>query len=142
MTRAEPTFSRTIAAAASATGLSGLVVTIRECIRSPTVKGPRVGSATFADFKQLRLVAPRPRPGELFGQQPPQRTRPRGQLRPPHPEQLEGRLVKLGVRLLRGYRVDVKSSSWCIRSRNRSAIAIDPITSRGSCGAAKQYQLE
>ena len=30
MTRAEPTFSRTIAAAASATGLSGLVDTIRE----------------------------------------------------------------------------------------------------------------
>jgi hypothetical protein len=37
MTRAEPTFSRTIAAAAWATGLSGEVDTIRECIRSRTV---------------------------------------------------------------------------------------------------------
>ena len=72
MTRAEPTFSRTIAAAASATGLSGLVVTIRECTRSPTVKGRRAGSATFADFEQLRLVVRRRRPGEFFGQQPPQ----------------------------------------------------------------------
>jgi hypothetical protein len=56
MTRAEPTFSRTIAAAASATGLSGLVDTIRECIRSPTVNGRRAVSATFADFEQLGLV--------------------------------------------------------------------------------------
>ena len=53
MTSAEPTFSRTISAAASATGLSGLVDIIRACIRSPTVKGRRAASATFADFKQL-----------------------------------------------------------------------------------------
>src|SRR5713226_3480419 len=105
MTRAEPTFSRTISAAASATGVSGLVDTIRECIRSPTVKTRRLASATFADLIELGVVVRGGWPGELFGQQPPQRTRPRGQLRPPHPEQLEGRLVKLGVRLLRRYRV-------------------------------------
>src|SRR2546426_12760914 len=76
MTRAEPTFSRTIAAAASATGLSGLVDTIRACIRSPTVNGRRAVSATFADFEQFGVVVRSRRPGELFGQQPPERARP------------------------------------------------------------------
>src|SRR5712691_630779 len=135
MTRAEPTFSRTISAAASATGLSGLVVTIRECIRSPTVKGRRVASATFADFEQLRLVVRRRRPGELFRQQPPQRTRPGGQLRPPHPEQLEGRLVKLGVRLLRGYRVG-EILKLMHEVEETIGAAIHSITSRGSRGPA------
>jgi hypothetical protein len=59
MTSADPTFSRTIAAAASATGLSGLVDTIRECIRSPTVKGRRALSATFAYFEQLGFIVRR-----------------------------------------------------------------------------------
>src|SRR5262249_18343773 len=86
MTRAEPTFSRTIAAAAPATGLSGPVHTIRGCLRSPTVKGRRAASAPFADFERLGLVGRSRRPGELLGQQPPQRARPLGQLRPPHPE--------------------------------------------------------
>src|SRR5258707_14561488 len=76
MTRAEPTFSRTIAAAASATGLSGLVDTIRACIRSPTVRGRRGVAAPFTDLIHLGLVVRGPRPRELFGKQPPQRTRP------------------------------------------------------------------
>src|SRR5581483_4694158 len=100
MTRSDPTLSRTIPAAASATGLSGPVDTTRACIRSPTVRDRRAVSATFADFVQLGFVVRRRRAGKFLGQQPPQGARPRGQLRPPHPEQLEGRLVKLGVRLL------------------------------------------
>src|SRR5438270_795856 len=133
MTRAEPTFSRTISAAASATGLSGLVDTIRECIRSPTVRGRRAVSATFADFEQLGLVVRGRRPGELFGEQPPQRARPLGQLRPPHPEQLEGRLVKLGVRLLRRYRVG-EILELVHQVEETVSAAIHSITSRGSRG--------
>ena len=53
ITRADPTFSRTIAAAASATGESGGVVdTGRACVRSPTVRARRPTSATFADFEK------------------------------------------------------------------------------------------
>src|SRR5579859_4785271 len=76
MTRAEPTLSRTIEAAASATGLSGLVDTIRACTRSPTVRDRRAVSATFADFIQLGFVVRRRRAGEFLRQQPPQRARP------------------------------------------------------------------
>lgn len=72
ITRADPTFSRTIAAAASATGLSGLVETIRAGRRSPTVSGLRMVSATFADFEQLRFVMRCGWAGELLGEQPPQ----------------------------------------------------------------------
>src|SRR5215813_538023 len=134
MTRAEPTFSRTIAAAASATGLSGLVDTMRECIRSPTVKVRRVVSATFADFEKFRLVMRRRRPSEFLGQQPPQRARPLGQLRPPHPEQLEGRLVKLSVRLLRGHGVG-EILELVHEVEEPVSASIHSITSRGSRGA-------
>src|SRR6266481_6044424 len=133
MTRAEPTFSRTIAAAASATGLSELVDTIRESTRSPTVSSRRAVSATFADFEQFGLVVRSRRPGELFGQQSPQRARPFGQLRPPHPEQLEGRLVKLGVRLLRRYRVG-EILELVHQVEETVSAAIHSITSRGSRG--------
>src|ERR1043165_8219384 len=77
-TRAEPTLSPTIAAAASATGLSGPVDTIRACIRSPTARDRRAVSATFADFVQLGFVVRRRRGGPVLGQQPPPRGRQNG----------------------------------------------------------------
>ena len=104
MTRAEPTRSRTISAAASDMGLSGVVSMTRVCIISPTVWARRPSSATFADLEQLGVVR-RGRPGELLGEQPPQRPGPGRQLRPAHPEQLERRLVKLGMCLVRADRV-------------------------------------
>src|SRR4029077_1766675 len=113
----------------------GLVDTIRECIRSPTVKGRRAVSATFANFEQLGLVVRGRRAGELFGEQAPQRACPLGQLRPPHPEQLEGRLVKLGVRLLRRYRVG-KILELVHQVEEPVSAAIHSITSRGSRGPA------
>src|SRR5262249_31289109 len=88
---------------------------------------------TFADFEQLGLVVRSRRPGKLFGQEPPQRTRPLGQLRPPHPEQLEGRLVKLGVRLLRRYRVG-KVLELVHQIEEPVSAAIHSITSRGAEG--------
>src|SRR5512146_3125265 len=136
MTRAEPTLSRTIAAAASATGLSGSVETIRACIRSPTVRDRRAVSATFADFVQLGFVVRRRRPGQFLGQQPPQRARPRGQLRPPHPEQLEGRLVELGVRLLGRYRAG-EVLELVHQVEEAVGAAIHAITSRGAEGRPK-----
>src|SRR6266568_447051 len=75
------------------------------------------------------------RPGELFRQQPPQRTRPCGQLRPPHPEQLEGRLVELGVRLLRRYRVG-EILKLMHEVEETIGAAIHSITSKGSRGPA------
>ena len=71
MTRAEPTLSRTISAAASDMGLSGLVSTTRVCMTSPTVKARRPSSATFADLMQFGVVRGGG-PGELFGEHPPQ----------------------------------------------------------------------
>src|SRR5450631_676053 len=105
ITKAEPTFSRTIAAAACATGLSGVAATTLVCISSPTVTTRRPPSPTFADLIKVGVTLRSTRPGKLFGQHPPQRTRPRRDLRPPHPEQLERGLVKLSVRPLRGNRI-------------------------------------
>src|SRR5580700_4430742 len=104
MTRAEPTRSRTISAAASDMGLSGVVRMTRVCIISPTVRARRPSSATFADLEQLGVVWSG-RSGELLGEQSPERPGPGGQLRPAHPEQLERRLVKLGMCLVRADRV-------------------------------------
>jgi uncharacterized protein (DUF2252 family) len=104
MTRAEPTLSRTISAAASDMGLSGVVSTTRVCIISPTVRARRPSSATFAHLEQLGVVRGG-RPGELLGEQSPERPGPGRQLRPPHPEQLQRRLVELGMRLVRADRV-------------------------------------
>src|SRR3984893_11174722 len=104
MTRAEPTRSRTISAAASDMGLSGVVRMTRVCIISPTVRARRPSSATFADLEQLGVVRGG-RPGELLGEQPPERPGPGRQLRPAHPEQLERRLVELGMCLVRTDRV-------------------------------------
>src|SRR5487761_887945 len=105
ITKAEPTRSRTIAAAASASGLSGAADTTRVFISSPTVTARRVVSPTLADLIELGVALRGARLGELFGQQPPQRACPRREVRPPHPEQLEGRLVELGLSPLGSDRV-------------------------------------
>src|SRR5580692_11871470 len=105
MIRADPTFRPIMAAAASATGSSGLTTTTRVVIRSRRVDAGRGSSATFAYLVELRVFVGRGRAGHLLGQHAPQRPGPRGNLRPPHPEQLQGRLVELGLRPLGGDRV-------------------------------------
>src|SRR5579875_1910385 len=112
MMKADPTFSRTISAATSATGLSGAAETTLVFISSPTVPARRPLSATscplsatLADLVELGIALRGGRPGQFRGQQPPQRARPRRQMRPSHPEELEGCLVELGVSSLGGNRV-------------------------------------
>src|ERR1700683_4512397 len=105
MTRAEPTRSRTISAAASAMGLPGLASTTRVGMTSPTVKARRPSSATFADLEQRGVVVRSGRPGQLLGEQPPQRTGPGRKFRPAHPEQLQRHLVEFGMGLIRADRV-------------------------------------
>src|SRR5258708_21283710 len=105
MARAVPPFSGPWAGAASAAGFSGAADRTGGFISSPTVMARRLGSATLADLTELGVGLRGARLGELCGQHPPQRARPRRDVRPPHPEQLEGRLVELGVGPLRGDRV-------------------------------------
>src|SRR5580693_384582 len=103
MMSADPTFCRTMAAAASATGSSGLVVTTRVVITSRTVSvrpGRLESSATLADLIEFRVRVRGGRAGQFLGQHAPQRPGPRGNLRPSHPEDLQGCLIELGVRLL------------------------------------------
>src|ERR1044071_7114910 len=87
MISADPTFSATMAAAAVATGASGLIVTTRGVIRSRTVGARRGSSATFAYLVKLRVELRRGRAGQFLRQQAPQCPGPSGDLRPPHPEQ-------------------------------------------------------
>src|SRR5258708_21693321 len=105
MARAVPPFSGPWAGAASAAGFSGAADRTGGFISSPTVMARRLGSATLADLTELGVGLRGARLGELCGQHPPQRARPRRDVRPPHPEQLEGRLVELGVGPLRSDRV-------------------------------------
>src|SRR5581483_2420251 len=98
MTSADPAFARTIAAAAEATESSGSTHTTWARIRSRST----AFSATFTDLIKLGVGVRSGRSGQFLRQQPPQRTRPGGQLRPPHPEQLERDLVELHVRALWG----------------------------------------
>src|SRR3984957_1352211 len=105
MISADPTFRCTMAAAASATGSSGLVTTTRVVIRSLTVSARRGSSATFAYLVELRVRARRGRAGQFLRQQVPERTGPRGKPRPLHPEHLQRRLVELHVRTFGGDRV-------------------------------------
>src|ERR1700722_5503896 len=101
MMRADPTRCRTMASAASATDSSGLAATRRVVIRSRRVSARRGASATLAYLVQLGVRKRRRRPGHFLRQQAPQRSGPRRDLRPPHPEQLQGGLVELDVRTLR-----------------------------------------
>src|SRR5579875_2411054 len=105
MMKADPTFSRTIAAATSATGLSGAADTTLVFISSPMVTLRRPGSATLADLVQFRVALRGARSGHLLGQQAPEGARPGREVRPPHPEELERRLVEFGVSALGSDRV-------------------------------------
>src|SRR6202044_1479551 len=94
-----------MAAAASATESSGLTATTRVVIRSRRVSAGRGSSATFAYLVEFRVGGRRGRAGHFLGQHPPQRSGPGGDLRPSHPEQLQGGLVELGLCPLGGDRV-------------------------------------
>src|SRR5262249_49473513 len=102
MTTAEPTFACTMTAAASATDVSGEVSATRMLIRSRrTVMAAGPASATAAHLVQFSVERGAGGLRAFLGQHPPQRAGPRRQMGPFLPEDLQSRLVELGIGTLR-----------------------------------------